>query len=314
MNQELKVFSGNSNIKLSEKIAKNLGISLGKIEIKNFPDGEIFVQINENIRGKDIFIIQSGCAPVNQNLMELLIILDTCKRSSAASITAVMPYYCYSRQDVKDESRVPITAKLVADLISKSGANRLLTIDLHAPQIQGFFDIPVDHLYGAPVFVKYFNQIIKDKENYIIVSPDVGRVKRSRSFAKRLDLPLAIIDKRRPCKSVVKVMEIIGDVKDKNVIILDDIIDTGGTILEAVKALKERNAKKIFIGATHAIFSLNAFQNIENSPIEKLIITDTIPLDENKETKKIEILSVSELFSEAIKRIHTGTSVSDLFK
>ncbi|MFH1613198.1 MAG: ribose-phosphate pyrophosphokinase [bacterium] len=313
MNQELKIFAGNSNIELSKKIANYLGMSLGEIEIKNFPDGEIFVQINENIRGKDVFIIQSGCAPVNQNLMELLIILDTCKRSSVSRITAVMPYYCYARQDVKDASRVPITAKLVADLILKAGANRLLTIDLHSPQIQGFFDIPVDHLYGAPIFVKYFNQI-KNKENYIVVSPDVGRVKRSRSFARRLDLPLAIIDKRRPCQSVVKVMEIIGDVKDKNIIIFDDIIDTGGTILEAVKALKEKGAKKIFVGATHAIFSLDAVQNIENSAIEKVIISDTIPLSENKKSEKIEILSISELFGEAIKRIHTETSVSDLFK
>jgi ribose-phosphate pyrophosphokinase len=308
---DFKVFSGSSNPELSQKIGEYLKIKLGKIKITHFPDGEILVKIEENVRGKDVFIIQSGCDPVNERLMELLIILDALKRASAGRVTAVMPYYCYARQDIKDEPRVPITAKLVADLISKAGASRLLTIDLHAPQIQGFFNIPVDHLYAAPVFVKYFK--LKNKQNdYVVVSPDVGRVKRSRAFARRLDMPLAIIDKRRPTRGKAQVMHVIGEIENKNAIILDDIIDTGGTVLEAARALKEGGAKEIYVGATHPVLSKGASEKIKNSPlIKELVVTDTIPL-KGKQHEKIKVLSVAPLFGEAIRRIHRETSVSDL--
>ena len=311
MEKELKIFTGNANRSLAQEISNYLGIPLGDSEISLFSDGEILVQINENVRGRDVFVLQSVSNPVNQNLMELLIMIDALKRASAARITAVMPYYCYARQDRKVQPRVPITAKLVADLLVAAGTNRLLTIDLHAGQIQGFFNIPVDHLYAGPVLIDYLQK--KSFENLVVVSPDAGGVERARAIAKRIDASLAIIDKRREGPNVAKIMNIIGDVKNRDVIVVDDIIDTAGTLIQAVEALKKNGAKRVLASCTHAVLSGPAVERISNSSLEEVIVTNTISLDENKKIKKIVILSIAKLLSEAIKSIHTESSVSSLF-
>ncbi|MCS7227592.1 MAG: ribose-phosphate pyrophosphokinase [Endomicrobia bacterium] len=314
MFSQLKVFSGNSNKELYKEIIQHLNLSDGAIYVGRFADGEIEVKIEENIRGKDCFVIQSTCPPVNENLVELLVIIDALKRASAARITAVIPYFGYARQDRKSEPRVPITSKLVANLIVAAGANRVLTMDLHAGQIQGFFDIPVDHLFATPVFLEYFNNLeeTKNKEEVVVVSPDAGGVERARSFAKRLDAALAIVDKRRPSPNQAEVMNIIGDVKNKIAIIFDDIVDTGGTLIKVVNRFKQEGVKKVFAACTHAVLSCNAEKKILDSPLEQLVVTNTIPLG-NKKNEKIIVLSVGKLLAEAIKRIHLNSSVSELF-
>jgi ribose-phosphate pyrophosphokinase len=309
---ELKIFSGNSNLELAHKICRYLKVPLGKAEIDSFSDGEIRVRINENVRGSDIFLIQAGTPPVNKNLMELLIMLDALYRASAKRITAVIPYYAYGRQDRKDRPRAPITAKLIANIITVAGANRVLTVDLHAGQIQGFFDIPVDHLFaGPPVLIKYFESL--GLKNIVVVSPDTGSVKTCRALAKRLDANLAIIDKRRPEDNVSEVMNVIGEVKGRTAIIMDDMVDTGSSIINAAIAVKEKGARQVYAGCTHAVLSGGAVKKIEESCIEEMVITDTIPLSEDKHSPKIKVLSVAELLGEAIRRIHEEASVSSLF-
>ncbi|MCS7231540.1 MAG: ribose-phosphate pyrophosphokinase [Elusimicrobiota bacterium] len=310
----LRVFSGNANKELYKEIVDNLGIPEGKIYVGRFADGEVEVKIEENIRGKDCFVVQPTCPPVNENLMELLVIIDALKRASAARITAVIPYFGYARQDRKAEPRVPITSKLVANLIVAAGTNRVLTIDLHAGQIQGFFDIPVDHLYATPVFLDYLNNHpdFKNRDNVVVVSPDAGGVERARAFAKRLNSSLAIVDKRRPSPNQAEVLNIIGDVKNKIAIVFDDIIDTGGTMIKVVERLKKEGAEKVYAVCTHAVLSMGAEKKIENSFVEKLLVTNTIPLG-SKKNEKIEVLSVGKLLAEAIRRIHLNTSVSELF-
>jgi len=308
---KMVVFSGDANKDLAKKICKFLGVELGKISITKFSDGEIGVKIEENVRGKDVFIVQPTCHPVNANLMELLIILDALRRASAQRITAVIPYYGYARQDRKDQPRVPITAKLVANILYGAGANRVLALDLHAGQIQGFFDIPLDHLYAINVFVDYFKKI--KTNNLVIVSPDVGGIKMARAYAKRFRAGLAIVDKRRNSPDATEVMHILGEVKDKNVILVDDIIATGSSLVEAAKALKKAGAKKIFAAITHGILSNNAVGKINKSVIDTLIITDSIPLPKEKKSKKIKVISTGSLFAEAIKRIHFEKSISVLF-
>lgn len=303
------IFSGNSNIELAKKICAYLGKELSPINIYRFRDGEICVKIEENIRGKDVFVIQSTCPPVNENLMELLITLDAMRRASPRRITAVIPYYGYARQDRKDQPRVPITAKLVANLLVTSGADRILTMDLHAPQIQGFFDIPVDHLFAAPVIIKYLKQ--KNFKKPVIVAPDVGSVKMARAFAKRVSASLAIVDKRRDSPDKVEMMHVIGDVKNCEAIIVDDLISTGNTMIEAAEALLKNGASKVYGSCTHAVLAGDAIEKFKNSPFEEIIITDTIP---HKDLPPIfTVLTVSELLGEAIKRIHLETSVSSLF-
>jgi ribose-phosphate pyrophosphokinase len=306
------IFSGRSNPTLSKKIADHLNLPLGKINIYDFADGEVYCQILENVRGRDVFIIQPTSTPVNHNLMELLIMIDAFKRASARRITAVMPYYGYARQDRKDKPRVPITSRLVADLLEASGVDRILCMDVHASQIQGFFKIPVDHLFSAPILVKHIkNMKLKD---ITIVSPDAGGVERARAYAKRLSADLAIIDKRRESPNVAEVMNIIGNVKGKNCVIVDDMIDTAGTICRGVEALVENGAKKVYCSATHPVLSGNALKNLDESKVESVFVTDTIDAEEKaKRCKKIEILSVSKLLAKAIKRIHNEDSVSSLF-
>ncbi|MFH0807424.1 MAG: ribose-phosphate pyrophosphokinase [Elusimicrobiota bacterium] len=313
MKNEIRIFSGNANPELAEAIAKELGINLGKIFVNTFSDGEIRVKIEENVRGKDCYIIQPTCPPVNDHIMELLIIMDALLRASARRITPVIPYYGYARQDRKAEPRVPITAKLVANLITSSGADRILAMDLHAGQIQGFFDIPVDHLYANPVFLNYFKnkKFMGDKEYLCVVSPDAGGVERARAFAKRLEASLVIIDKRRSAPNQSSIMHIIGDVKGKTAIMLDDLIDTGGSLINAATALKKEGAKRVLASCSHGVLSGNAIERIEKSDIEKLIITDTIPL--RRKSEKIVVLSVDKLLADAIKRIHNEESVSTLF-
>ena len=308
----LKLFSGNSNPELAEKICQQMQIPQGNAVVKTFSDGEIMVEIGENVRGRDVFVLQSTCTPVNHNLMELLVIVDALKRASAWRITPVLPYYGYSRQDTKILPRVPISAKLVADLITVAGGQRVICLDLHANQIQGFFDIPVDNLFAAPVLLDYIRQhFIND---LVIVSPDAGGVERARAFAKRLDVSLAIIDKRRDEGQKVEAMNIIGDVKGKSAIILDDMVDTGGTLTEAAKALAENGAASINACCTHAVLSGPVIERIEESSIESLIVTDSIPLKpEAKASKKIRVLTVSGILGEAIKRAHLNDSVSSLF-
>jgi len=311
MDTNLKIFTGNSNPELGKKICSYLNIKQGKVDLLRFSDGEIRVKIGENIRGKDVFIVQSTNPPA-ENLLELLIIIDAAKRASARRITAVTPYFGYARQDKKDKPRVPISAKLIADLITVAGAQRILAMDLHVEQIQGFFNIPFDHLYAAPVIIKYFKKFV-DMSNFIIVSPDPGSVNRSRGIAKRLgNLPIAIIDKRRPEPNKSSVFNIVGDVKGKNILIVDDIIDTAGTVAGAVKALSLRGAKDIFVCCTHPVLSGDALIKLTNAPIKKLVVTDTIPLG-NKKIDLMTVLSVSELLGETIKRIHEERSVSSLF-
>ncbi|MFA0814699.1 MAG: ribose-phosphate diphosphokinase [Anaerofustis sp.] len=311
---DIVLISGNSNIPLSKEISQYLDIPLCATEIKKFADGEISVRISESIRGSDVFILQPTSPPVNDNLMELLIIIDALKRASAGRINVVMAYYGYARQDRKDKSRVPITAKLVADLISVAGADRVISIDLHADQIQGFFDIPLDRLQAMPIIAEYIMTHNFDLNKLVVVSPDVGSVKRSRSLAERLGVPMAIIDKRRPKENIAEVMNVIGDVKGKDVIMIDDIIDTGGTLVGAAEALKNLGAEHIFAACTHALLSGPAIERIKNSPIDKLVATNTIPLAEEKKIDKIEIVSVAGLIAKAIQRVHEGKSVSILFE
>lgn len=312
MREPLKIFSGNSNKSLAEEIASYLDMKLGEIDISRFSDGEIYVQIKENVRGTDVFLIQSVCDPVNDNLVELLIMIDSFKRASADRITVVLPYYGYARQDRKDKPRVPITAKLVADLITVAGANRLLTMDLHAQQIVGFFNIQVDHLFAAPVLLE---EIANMKlEPLVIVAPDAGAVERARAFAKRLNAELAIIDKRRAGPNSSEVMNVIGDVKDKYAFIVDDIVDTAGTLINAAVALMEKKAKKVYASCTHAVLSGPAIERINNSPLDLVIVSNTIPLKEKgKKCNKIKVKSVAKLFAQAIKNIHEETSISSLF-
>jgi ribose-phosphate pyrophosphokinase len=308
---DLKIFSGNANLSLTRQICDYLRVSLGLVKLKRFSDGEVNFQILENVRGQDIFIVQPTCPPVNEHLMELLIMLDAFKRASAQRITAVIPYYGYARQDRKEKPRVPISAKLVGDLLSAAGAHRLLTMDLHAGQIQGFLDMPVDHLYARPVVLEYLAQL--NLTNPAIVSPDAGGVERARAYAKRLNMSLAIIDKRRVDDNEAEAMHIVGDVEGKNVIIVDDLIDTAGTVVKASQALRREGAGRIFVTATHPILSGPAIERIVNSDIEELIVTDTIPLTEEKRVSKIRVLGVARLLGEAIKSIHEETSVSSLF-
>ncbi|HDN86449.1 MAG: phosphoribosylpyrophosphate synthetase [Candidatus Omnitrophota bacterium] len=306
------VFSGNANLALAKKICKHLGIRLGKALVGRFSDGEVRVKIEENVRGKDVFLIQPTSPPVNENLMELLIILDALKRASPKRITAVIPYFGYARQDRKDQPRVPITAKLVANLLTVAGANRILTLDLHAGQVQGFFDIPLDHLYAVNVFLDYFKKVKLDN-NLVVVSPDVGGIKMARAYAKRFRASLAIVDKRRNSPESTEVMHILGEVKGKNAILVDDIIATGSSLVEAAKALKIAKAKRIYACVTHGVLSANVIQKLEDSFIDFLVITDSIPLPKEKQSKKIKVVSVSKLFAEAIKRIHQEKSISILF-
>jgi ribose-phosphate pyrophosphokinase len=312
MLDRLKLFGGNSNPELTAKICQHLQILQGKAVVQTFSDGEIMVEIGENVRGRDVFVMQSTCSPVNHNLMELLVLIDALKRASAWRITAVLPYYGYARQDTKVLPRVPISAKLVADLITVAGGHRVICLDLHANQIQGFFDIPVDNLFAAPVLLEYIRQYFNS--DLVIVSPDAGGVERARAFAKRLNASLAIIDKRRDEGQKVKAMHIIGEVEGKAAIILDDMVDTGGTLTEAAKALAENGALSINACCTHAVLSGNAIGRIEESAIENLIVTDSIPLQpETKGCKKIKVLTVANLLGEAIKRTHLNDSVSSLF-
>jgi ribose-phosphate pyrophosphokinase len=310
MPTDLKLITGNSNRSLAEKISQFLGVPLSQAEVARFSDGEIRVKINENVRGADLFIIQSTNAP-SENLLELLILLDASKRASAKRITAVLPYYGYARQDRKDQPRVPITAKLVANLIAEAGANRVLTMDLHAAQIQGFFDIPTDHLFSNPVFYDYF---FKLNLSDLVIIADTGSIKMVRNFAKKLGCPMAVMDKRRPAPNQAEVLNIIGEVKDKNVIIRDDIIDTAGTLTEFAYALERNGAKDIYACCTHAVLSGQALDKIEKSPIKKLVISDTICQNKRNFTNKIEVLSVAGLFGEAIIRTDKEESISSLFE
>jgi len=310
---ELKIFGGRAHPALVTEICEYLNLEAGKVSAYNFSDGETFCQIDENVRGSDVFIVQPTCEPVNQNLMELLIMLDSFKRSSASRVTAVLPYYGYARQDKKDKPRVPITAKLVADLISRAGADRVLTMDLHADQIQGFFDVPVDHLFAAPVLLEAVRELkIPD---LVVVSPDAGGVERARAIAKRLDAGLAIIDKRRTAPNTAEVMHLIGDVEGCNALVVDDIIDTAGTLTKSVEALKSKGAERVLAAGVHGILSGPALQRIADSPMEMVLITNTTPVDEKlaRLPDKLRPLSVAPLLGEAIRRIHENSSVSSLF-
>ena len=311
MNNELKIFSGNSNPGLSDAICKYLNTKLSGARVGQFADGECRVKIHENVRGTDCFVIQSTSPPVNQNLMEVLIMIDSLKRASAKRITAVIPYFGYGRQDRKESPRVPITAKLVANLFQSAGIDRMLVMDIHTPQIQGFFDCPVDNLLPFPVLIKYLE---KNKiDSLTIVAPDPGGVGRARELGKKMEAPLVVVDKRRLEPNVSKVYHIVGDVRDRNTLILDDIIDTGGTISEVSAALKEDGAKSVYVAATHGLFSGDAVSKLEESKINQILITDTINIPSEKQIPNIKILSVANLLGEAIKRIHEETSVSDLF-
>jgi ribose-phosphate pyrophosphokinase len=313
MLDKIKIFCGNSNPQLAQEICDNLGIPLSESLVRTFSDGEIRVEICENVRGRDAYIIQSTCAPTNNNLMEMLIMMDALKRASAAKITAVIPYYGYARQDRKAAPRTPITSKLVADLITTAGADRVVTVDLHAGQIQGFFNIPVDNLYAAPVIVEYIKNEF-DGQNIVMVSPDAGGTERARAFAKRIGCTLAVIDKRRSAPNVAEVMNVIGDVRDKIAILLDDMIDTAGTLTHGAKALKQHGASRIYACATHGVLSGPAIERINNSDITEVVLTNTIQLgDKAEQTSKIRLLSVAPLLAEAIRRIHEDESVSSLF-
>ena len=309
---EMKVFSGRAHPVLAKEICAYLGLELGKIETFNFSDGEIFCQIHENVRGRDVFVIQSTCHPVNENIVELLIILDALKRSSAGRVTAVLPYYGYARQDKKDQPHVPITAKLMADLITSAGADRILTMDLHASQIQGFFNVPVDHLFAAPVLLDAVRGM--EIPDLTLVSPDAGGVERARALAKRLDAGLAIVDKRRVAPNQARVMNVIGDVEDRNVLLIDDIIDTAGTLHHTVHSLHANGAKRILAAGIHAVLSGPAIERIQSSSLESVLVTNTTPLEEKMaRCDKLKPLSVAPLLGEAIRRIHVKSSVSSLF-
>ncbi len=312
MPEGIKIISGSSHMTLPQEVVGTLGTSLCDTTITTFSDGEVMVQINENVRGTDAFVIQSTCPPVNDNIMKLLLIIDALKRASAGRITAVIPYYGYGRQDRKVQPRVPISSKLIADLITAAGANRVLAVDLHAGQIQGFFNIPVDHLYASPVLLDYIRR--GSFKDVVIVSPDAGGVERARAFARKLQCSLAIIDKRREMVNVSQVMHVIGDVRGRDAIILDDMIDTAGTTTQAAAALKENGASRVFAASTHAVLSGPAIDRINGSVIEEVIVTNTIPLDSKKEQcRKLTVLSIAPLLAEAIKRIHDESSISSLF-
>ncbi|MBI3596568.1 MAG: ribose-phosphate pyrophosphokinase [Nitrospirae bacterium] len=312
MLNELKLISGNSNIPLAKEICDHLGIALGATTVSAFSDGEILVRIEENVRGMDVFVVQSCSDPVNKHIMELLIMIDALKRSSARRITAVIPYYGYARQDRKDQPRVPVTAKLVADLITTAGAHKVVTVDLHAGQIQGFFNIPVDHLYATPVLLNHLRSM--DLKDVVVVSPDAGGVERARAFAKRLSASLAIIDKRREGPNQAKIMNIVGDVDNRDVLLLDDMIDTAGTITQGAQACADKGARRVLAGCTHAVLSGPALQRLNDSVLGQVIVTNTVPLAGKEQIcKKIEVLSVAPLLGEAIRRIHNEESVSSLF-
>lgn len=308
---KLKIFSGNTNLNLARDICKYLNIKLGKALVSQFGDGEIKVKIEENVRGQDVFVIQPISTPVNKSLMELLIMIDALRRASAYRITAVIPYYGYARQDRKDQPRVPITAKLVANLITNAGADRVLTVDLHAGQIQGFFDIPLDNLYAVDIFVDYFKK--KRLKNIVVVSPDVGGIKAARAYSKKMNADLAIVDKRRKSESESEAMNILGEVKNKNVVIIDDMVATAGSLVEAAGAVKNAGAKRIMAAIIHPVLCGPAIKRIKQSVVEELVVTDTIPMPSEKRIGKIKILSIALLLGEAMRRIHNGRSVSALF-
>lgn len=312
--KDIKVFAGNSNKELAEEISLKVGLPLGASIVSRYSDGEIAISINEVVRGSDVFILQSTCTPVNENLVELLILIDALRRASAGRITAVMPYFGYARQDRKSKARDPISAKLVANLITTAGADRVLTMDLHAPQLQGFFDIPVDHLLGTPILAQHFyKKFAGNTDDVVVVSPDIGSVGRSRKFAEKLEVPLAIIDKRRPKANVCEIMNIIGDVKGKRVIIVDDLIDTAGTAVNAANALRDMGATEVYACCTHGVLSGPAIDRIRTSAIKELVTLNTIPLTNEKNISKITVLSVADVFAEAIERIYGDISISTLF-
>ncbi|MFH0731743.1 MAG: ribose-phosphate pyrophosphokinase [Candidatus Omnitrophota bacterium] len=309
---KLKIFSGNTNIKLAKDICSYLDLNLSKALVSAFGDGEIKVKIEENVRGEDAYVVQPTCEPVNNSLMELLIMIDALRRASARRITAIIPYYGYARQDRKDQPRVPVTAKLVANLITNAGADRVITVDLHAGQIQGFFDIPLDNLYAVKTFVDYFNK--KKLKDIVVVSPDVGGIKMARAYSKKMGADLAIVDKRRKSDSEAEVMNILGDVKGKNVVIVDDMVATAGSLVEAAAAVKKAGAKHIMAAITHPVLCGPAIERLKKSYIEELVVTDTIPLSKEKRISRIKVLSISALLGEAIRRIHNGESISALFE
>ncbi|NLC69041.1 MAG: ribose-phosphate pyrophosphokinase [Clostridiaceae bacterium] len=311
--KDIKIFSGNSHRALAEEIAERIGLPVGLATVGKFRDGETEINIGEVVRGSDVFVIQSTCNPVNDNLMELLIMIDALKRASAGRITAVIPYFGYARQDRKAKARDPISAKLVANLITVAGADRVLTMDLHVPQLQGFFDIPVDHLHGIPILAEHFKEKFDDLDDIVVVSPDVGSVTRARKLAERLDAPIAIVDKRRPKANECEVMNIIGDVSNKKAILIDDLIDTAGTIVNAAAEMGKAGAKEIYVCATHGVLSPPAIERIKNSEIKKVVLLNTIPLTKEKQIDKIESLSVAPIFAEAIERIYGDMSISALF-
>jgi ribose-phosphate pyrophosphokinase len=312
-NNRLKIFSGSANLALSQEVARYLGVDLGPMVRKSFADGELYVQIQESIRGCDVYLIQPTCKPVNDHLMELLIMIDACRRASARQVTAVIPYYGYARADRKTAGRESITAKLAANLITQAGASRILAMDLHSAQIQGYFDIPVDHVYGSPSLLKYLKQ--KNLPDLVVVSPDVGGVARARAFANKLnDAPLAIIDKRRQAHNVAEVMNVVGDVAGKTAVLVDDMIDTGGTISEAARLLKKEGAKGVYACATHAVFSPPAIERLSNGVFEEVIVTNTIPVPEGCRFPQLTVLSVADILGETIWRIHEDSSVSIMFR
>jgi ribose-phosphate pyrophosphokinase len=312
MGRELRVFTGSAHPRLGEAIARFLGVPLGRAHLSRFSDGEVWFQIQDNVRGADVFVVQPTGPPVNENLMELLVMLDAFKRSSASRITAVMPYYGYARQDRKDKPRVPISAKLVADLLSAAGTDRVLTMDLHASQIQGFFNVPVDHLFAAPVILEYVSRLKLPK--LTVVSPDAGGVERARAYAKRLDAALAIVDKRREAPNVAEVHQVVGDVEGRSALIVDDMVDTGGTLAKVAQAIKEAGAREVLASSSHAVLSGQAVEKIDASPLSKLIVTDSIPLaEEKRRSPKVVVLSIAELMAKAIRNIHEEASVTSLF-
>jgi ribose-phosphate pyrophosphokinase len=312
MSREARIFTGSAHPVLGEAIARFLGVPLGRAHLSRFSDGEVWFQIQDNVRGADVFVVQPTGPPVNENLMELLVMLDAFKRSSASRITAVLPYYGYARQDRKDKPRVPISAKLVADLLSAAGTDRILTMDLHASQIQGFFDVPVDHLFAAPAVIEYVSKL--DLPNLTLVSPDAGGVERTRAYAKRLDASLAIVDKRRETPNVAEVHHVIGDVEGRTCLIVDDIVDTGGTLAQVAGAIKNAGAADVLASCSHGVLSGRALEKIEASPLSKLIVTDSIPLSPEKQRcPKIVVLSIAELMAKAIRNIHEESSVTSLF-
>lgn len=311
--KDIKIFAGNSNRALAEEIAEKIGLPLGVAPVGKFSDGETSVNIGEVVRGSDVFVVQSTCTPVNDNLIELLIMIDALKRASAGRITAVIPYFGYARQDRKAKARDPISAKLMANLITVAGADRVLTMDLHTPQLQGFFDIPVDHLLGVPLLANHFSEKFDRFDDVVAVSPDVGSVTRTRKFAERLDIPIAIIDKRRPKANVSEIMNVVGDVVNKKVILIDDLLDTGGTFVNAANTLIEMGAKEAYACCTHGVLSGNAVERIENSSIKELVTLNTIPMPKDKPMTKLTQLSVAGFFAEAIERIYGDISISTLF-